>query len=136
MRHFPAILDLTGRVVFLPGGERRRRWRRDCWRAGAVLLDGASLLLPAGEMLGLIGPNGAGKLTLLRLLEELTPPDAGGVMRLGRPMEDWTVWERAGRMGYLPQHFAPHWAWRVSEMLRPGLSTPTGRSPSLPGGAF
>jgi iron complex transport system ATP-binding protein len=90
-------------------------------RRGAVLLDGVSLSLRAGEMVGLIGPNGAGKSTLLRLLAGLAPPDAGGVTLLGQRMEDWTARERAARLGYLPQHFAPHWDWRVSEMLRLGL---------------
>jgi ABC-type methionine transport system ATPase subunit len=53
-----------------------------------VLPDGVSLSLPVGEMLGLIGSHGAGKPTLLRLPEGLAPPDADGVMLLGRRMED------------------------------------------------
>ncbi len=37
-------------------------------------LDGVSLDVPAGQLLGLLGPNGAGKTTLLQLLAGLCQP--------------------------------------------------------------
>ena len=37
-------------------------------------LDGVSLDVPAGQLLGLLGPNGAGKTTLLQLLAGLRQP--------------------------------------------------------------
>ena len=42
-------------------------------------LDGVSLSVAAGEVLGLLGPNGAGKSTLVSLVAGLRPPDRGGV---------------------------------------------------------
>jgi len=78
------------------------------------------LALKPGEVVGVIGPNGAGKSTLIRLLAGLAAPDSGRVALLGRPLGDWPARERAARLGYMPQHFAPHWDWRVREMLALG----------------
>jgi ABC-2 type transport system ATP-binding protein len=40
-------------------------------------LDGLSLRVPAGSVLGVLGPNGAGKTTTVRVLTTLLRPDAG-----------------------------------------------------------
>jgi ABC-2 type transport system ATP-binding protein len=40
-------------------------------------LDGVSLSVPRGRVLGLLGPNGSGKTTLVRILSTLLVPDAG-----------------------------------------------------------
>jgi branched-chain amino acid transport system ATP-binding protein len=54
-----------------------------CKRFGGVTaVDGASLAVEAGEIVGLIGPNGAGKTTLFHLVSGFARPD-GGVVRLG-----------------------------------------------------
>jgi ATP-binding cassette ChvD family protein len=47
-----------------------------------VLMDGLTLSLPPGSIVGVIGPNGAGKTTLLRMITGTEKPDAGTV-RLG-----------------------------------------------------
>ena len=46
---------------------------------GLQAVDGLSLSMTAGEMLGLIGPNGAGKTTVFHLLSGFLVPDAGEV---------------------------------------------------------
>ena len=54
-------------------------------RFGATLaVDGVSLAVPPGQMLGIIGRSGAGKSTLLRLVNRLIEPDAGRVLFEGR----------------------------------------------------
>ena len=52
-------------------------------RYGDFTLDGLSLELPAGCILGLIGENGAGKTTTMRLLLGMTKPDGGTASVLG-----------------------------------------------------
>jgi ABC-2 type transport system ATP-binding protein len=46
-------------------------------RVAAV--DGVSLALEPGQVLGLLGPNGAGKTTTVSMLAGLVPPDRGEV---------------------------------------------------------
>jgi sodium transport system ATP-binding protein len=60
---------------------------------GAVVaVDGATLHVHAGEIVGLLGPNGAGKTTMLRMIAGILAPDAGRVTVAGlgmaeRPLE-------------------------------------------------
>ncbi len=51
---------------------------------GAVrALDGVSLEIEAGTVLGLLGPNGAGKTTVVRVLSTVLEPDSGSAAILG-----------------------------------------------------
>jgi branched-chain amino acid transport system ATP-binding protein len=53
---------------------------------GVVALDGVSLDLNRGEILGLIGPNGAGKTTLFNCISGVIGPDRGSVYFEGRSL--------------------------------------------------
>jgi ABC-type polysaccharide/polyol phosphate transport system ATPase subunit len=65
-------------------GELRRRIV-DHWRPTEFLaLDGVSLEIGKGEVLGVIGPNGSGKTTLLRMIMGIYHPDEGRVEVRGR----------------------------------------------------
>jgi len=60
---------------------------------GLKAIDGVSLSLAPGSVLGLIGPNGAGKTTLLNVLSGYVQPSDFGTLRLGD-------FELAGRPAY------------------------------------
>lgn len=62
----------------------RRRGDRAERRRKFAALDGVSLDIEAGEIVGLIGRNGAGKTTLLRILTRITEPTAGRAEIRGR----------------------------------------------------
>ena len=50
---------------------------------GALLLDGVTLQIEAGERIGLLGRNGSGKSTLMKLLVGDIAPDKGQLIRSG-----------------------------------------------------
>jgi len=52
--------------------------------AGLLAVDGFSLELQRGQIVGLIGPNGAGKTTVFNLITGLESPDGGTVRFNGR----------------------------------------------------
>jgi branched-chain amino acid transport system ATP-binding protein len=66
--------------------------------AGVTALDGISLAVHRGEVLGLIGPNGAGKTTLFDTVCGLRLPDRGGVELNGRDVSRLSAMRRA-RLG-------------------------------------
>ena len=73
-------------------------------RFGAtVALDGLTLALEQGEMLGLLGPNGAGKTTLIRAISGRVRLDGGSVSLFGRVLEPGMVRED---LGVVPQENA------------------------------
>lgn len=54
--------------------------------AGPMVLDGVSLTVPPGRIVGLGGPSGTGKSTLARVLTGLLAPSTGRVECDGRPV--------------------------------------------------
>ncbi|WP_055483295.1 ATP-binding cassette domain-containing protein [Sphaerimonospora mesophila] len=51
-----------------------------------VALDGLSLAIPEGSVVGLLGPNGAGKTTLINCLTTLLRPDSGSATIAGHDL--------------------------------------------------
>jgi ABC-2 type transport system ATP-binding protein len=84
-------------------------------RYGDVLaLDGVSVDIRSGELVGLLGPNGAGKTTLMNLLVGLRRPTAGTVQLCGGSPRDEET--RRG-IGMTPQETALPAPWRVGELV-------------------
>jgi len=52
------------------------------------ILDGVSLQIPPGTIVGILGPNGSGKTTLLRLLSGTRTPTSGSVRLDGTSLSD------------------------------------------------
>jgi D-xylose transport system ATP-binding protein len=53
---------------------------------GVRAVDGVTIDLYPGEVVGLVGGNGAGKTTLMRTLSGARPPDAGQILVDGQPV--------------------------------------------------
>ena len=71
-------------------------------------LDGVSLSVAPGEVLGIIGRSGAGKSTLIRCLNGLERPDGGTIEVLGRELAGLPESELRrlrARIGMIFQHF-------------------------------
>ncbi len=63
---------------------------------GRLLLEGATVHLPAGRRIGLVGRNGAGKSTLLRLIMDELQPDQGDIKRRSDMRVGWVAQEAPG----------------------------------------
>jgi ABC-2 type transport system ATP-binding protein len=79
-----------------------------------MALDGVSLDVPAGQLLGLLGPNGAGKTTLLQLFAGLRRPTSGTVELFGGDPRDAA---RRRRLGCTPQETGLPPTLRVHEIV-------------------
>ncbi len=73
-------------------------------RYGAVhAVDGVTLDVQAGEILGLLGHNGAGKTSTMKLILGLSPPSAGSVRVFGRAPYGGHTQDLRLKLGYLPE---------------------------------
>jgi lipopolysaccharide export system ATP-binding protein len=72
---------------------------------GRRVVNGVSLNVHRGEVVGLLGPNGAGKTTSFYMIVGLTPPDAGRILADKDDITDVPMYLRARNYGisYLPQ---------------------------------
>lgn len=61
---------------------------------GITAVDGVSLSLEKGELVGFIGPNGAGKTTLMRVITGMIRPDKGEVILEGKDLSPLPIHER------------------------------------------
>lgn len=62
---------------------------------GITAVDGVSLSVGAGEVVGVIGPNGSGKSTLFSLASGGQKPDSGRVLLQGIDVTGWPTWKIA-----------------------------------------
>jgi ABC-2 type transport system ATP-binding protein len=67
--------------------------------ASHTALNNVSLDVEEGSVFGLLGPNGAGKTSLIRIINQITGPDSGSIMLLGKKLNPDLISE----IGYLPE---------------------------------
>ncbi|MCD6269716.1 MAG: LPS export ABC transporter ATP-binding protein [Deltaproteobacteria bacterium] len=71
---------------------------------GRRVVDGVSIAIDSGTVVGLLGPNGAGKTTTFYMVVGLVKPDAGALLLNDHDLTGMTLPQRARRgISYLPQ---------------------------------
>lgn len=95
---------------------------------GRTVVDGVSLRVASGEVVGLLGPNGAGKTTCFYMVVGLLPCDGGQISFDDQDITRLPMHDRARRgVGYLPQEASVFRQLSVADNImaileiRPGL---------------
>ncbi len=91
---------------------------------GKKVVDGVSLEVQSGEVVGLLGPNGAGKTSTFYMILGLLKPDQGQITLDGEDISPLPIYRRA-RMGlqYLPQETSVFRKLTVAENVLAILET-------------
>jgi ABC-2 type transport system ATP-binding protein len=79
--------------------------------AGHTALSGVSITVPEKSIYGLLGPNGAGKTSLIRIINQITGPDAGAVFFNGEKLAP----AHLAYIGYLPEERGLYKKMKVGE---------------------
>jgi iron complex transport system ATP-binding protein len=70
---------------------------------GGRVVDGVSLDIDRGSIVGLLGPNGSGKTTLLKLISGMLKPLTGSIALGGAPVASLSRRDLARRLAVVPQ---------------------------------
>lgn len=82
------------------------------------VVDGVSLRVEQGQVVGLLGPNGAGKTTTFYMIVGLERPDQGKIIINGEDVTGMAMYRRAAfGVGYLPQEASVFRKLTVEENL-------------------
>ncbi len=91
---------------------------------GRNAVDGVSLRVEQGEIVGLLGPNGAGKTTTFYMIVGIEQPNAGRIIVENKDITRLPVHKRSGvGIGYLPQESSIFRKMTVEENLMAMLET-------------
>lgn len=91
---------------------------------GRRVVDGVSVFVEQGEVVGLLGPNGAGKTTSFYMIVGLVSPDSGQILLDDQDLTSLAMYQRARRgISYLPQEPSVFRKLSVEENLLAILET-------------
>src|SRR6266480_695968 len=91
---------------------------------GRRVVDGVSITVAPGEIVGLLGPNGAGKTTTFNMIVGVVKADSGSVTFLQKEVTGLPMHKRARLgMGYLTQEPSVFRKLTVEENIRAILET-------------
>ncbi len=78
-----------------------------------LALDDVSIQVPEGSVYGLLGPNGAGKTSLIRIINQITAPDAGEVFFKNEKLNQTHI----SKIGYLPEERGLYKKMEIGEQV-------------------
>ena len=88
------------------------------------ILEGVSLTVSSGDVVGLLGPNGAGKTTCFYMVVGLVKPDAGRILFDDLDITHYPMHSRARLgVGYLPQEASVFRQLNVAQNIMAILET-------------
>ena len=91
---------------------------------GRHVVDGVSISVEQGSVVGLLGPNGAGKTTTFYMIVGIETPNSGVVTLDGKDISGMPMYERArAGIGYLPQEASIFSKMTVEENIMAILET-------------
>ena len=91
---------------------------------GRNVVDGVSLHVEKGQVVGLLGPNGAGKTTSFYMIVGIEKPTTGIITVDGKDITMLPMYKRAAEgIGYLPQEASIFRSMTVEENIRAMLET-------------
>ncbi|MFT5086856.1 MAG: lipopolysaccharide export system ATP-binding protein [Candidatus Latescibacterota bacterium] len=91
---------------------------------GRAVVNGVSIEVGAGEVVGLLGPNGAGKTTTFHSMVGFLTPDEGHIFLDDTDITDLPMYRRAHQgIGYLPQETSIFRRLTVAQNIRAVLET-------------
>ncbi len=91
---------------------------------GRAVVNGVSIEVGSGEVVGLLGPNGAGKTTTFHSIVGFLTPDEGRILLDESDITDLPMYRRAHKgIGYLPQETSIFRRLTVAQNIRAVLET-------------
>ena len=89
-------------------------------------MDGVSVRVEEGEVVGLLGPNGAGKTTTFYMIVGIEKPNKGTITIGEKDITKMPMYKRADQgIGYLPQEASVFRSLSVEDNIRAMLETTT-----------
>ena len=100
--------------------------------SGRNVVDGVSLRVDKGQVVGLLGPNGAGKTTSFYMIVGIERPSSGIITVDGKDITNIPMYKRAAEgIGYLPQEASIFRSMSVEDNIRAMLQITAKKSDEI-----